>query len=82
MIRLPVPSNAELAAEIRAVREQATARVTEVDLLVAAMRDHIRDLQNERDYLRVELANAQEAVRLANASWMQRGVKGNRQSPR
>ncbi len=78
MIRLPVPSNAELAAEIRAVREQATARVTEVDLLVAAMRDHIRDLQDERDYLRAELAKAREAVRLANASWMQRGVKGNR----
>ncbi len=78
MIRLPAPSNADLAAEIRLVREQAAARVTEVDLLVAALRDHISDLQAERDFLRAELARAHEAVRIANASWMQRGVKGNR----
>lgn len=78
MIRLPAPSNADLAAEIRLVREQAAARVTEVDLLVAALRDHITDLQNERDFLRAELAKAHESVRIANASWMQRGVKGNR----
>ena len=78
MIRLPAPSTADLAAEIRLVREQAAARVTEVDLLVAALRDHISDLQHERDYLRAELARAHEAVRIANASWMQRGVKGNR----
>lgn len=78
MIRLPTPSNADLAAEIRLVREQAAARVTEVDLLVAALRDHISDLRAERDFLRAELARAQEAVRIANASWMQRGVKSNR----
>ncbi len=78
MIRLPAPSNAELAAEIRLVREQAAARVTEVDLLVAALRDHIADLQAERDLLRAELARAHEAVRIANASWMQRGQKANR----
>lgn len=78
MIRLPAPSNADLAAEIRLVREQAAARVTEVDLLVAALRDHIADLQAERDFLRAELGRAHEAVRIANASWMQRGVKGNR----
>jgi len=78
VIRLPAPSNAELAAEIRLVREQAATRVTEVDLLVAALRDHIRDLQSERDYLRAELAKANEARALANASWLQRGQKGNR----
>lgn len=78
MIRLPAPSNADLAAEIRLVREQAAARVTEVDLLVAALRDHITDLQAERDFLRAELARAHEAVRIANASWMQRGQKANR----
>lgn len=78
MIRFPAPSTADLAAEIRLVREQAAARVTEVDLLVAALRDHISDLQNERDHLRAELAKAHEAVRIANASWMQRGAKGNR----
>lgn len=78
MIRFPAPSNADLAAEIRLVREQAAARVTEVDLLVAALREHITDLQAERDFLRDELARAHEAVRIANASWMQRGVKGNR----
>jgi len=80
VIRLPAPSNAELAAEIRFVREQAVARVTEVDLLVAALRDHIADLQAERDFLRLELARAHEAVRIANASWMQRGAKANRRT--
>ena len=78
MIRLPVASNADLAAEIRELREKAVSRVTEVDLLVAALRDHIKDLQAERDFLRAELARAHEAVRVANASWMQRGQKGNR----
>lgn len=78
MIRLPAPSNADLATEIRELREKAVSRVTEVDLLVAALRDHIKDLQDERDFLRAELARAHEAVRIANASWMQRGQKGNR----
>ena len=78
MIRLPVPSTAALAEEIRQVRELAESRVSEVDLLVAALRDHIRDLQDERDHLRTELARAHEAVRIANASWMQRGLRANR----
>lgn len=78
MIRLPAPSPEALAAEIRLVREQALTRVTEVDLLVVALRDHIKDLQDERDFLRAELARAHDAVRIANASWMQRGQKSNR----
>ncbi len=78
MITLPARSNANFATEIRLVREQAISRVTEVDLLVAALRDHIKDLQTERDFLRSELARAHDAVALANASWMQRGQKSNR----
>jgi hypothetical protein len=78
VIRLPVPSRAQLAAEIREVREQAVTRVSEVDLLVAALRDHITDLQAERDWLRAELARANEARELAGATWLHRGQKANR----
>lgn len=69
----------DFAAEIRLVREQAVARVTEVDLLVAALRDHIKDLQQERDWLRAELAKANEARALSGATWLHRGQKANRE---
>ena len=77
MITLPARSG-DISTEIRLVREQAVARVSEVDLLVVALRDHIRDLQNERDFLRAELARAHEARALSGAVWLQRGQKGNR----
>jgi hypothetical protein len=79
VITLPARSG-DIAAEIRLVREQAVARVSEVDLLVAALRDHIRDLQAERDWLRAELARSNEARALSGAVWLHRGQKGNRDS--
>ena len=78
MITHPARVHGEIATEIRLVREHAIARVSEVDLLVAALRDHIKDLQAERDWLRAELAKANEARALAGAMWLHRGQKNNR----
>ena len=78
MITLPERARGDLAADIRLVRERAVARVTEVDLLVAALRDHIKDLQAERDWLRAELARSNDARALAGATWLHRGQKSNR----
>jgi hypothetical protein len=78
VITAPARPSDSIAAEIRLVREQAISRVSEVDLLVAAMRDHIRDLQAERDWLRAELARSNEARALMGASWLHRGQKSNR----
>lgn len=74
----PAPPHArsEAATEIRRLRSEARARVSEVDLLVAALQDHIRDLQAERDWLRAELARLRSAQELAGAGWLQRGFKG------
>lgn len=77
----PLPSAGEreaLALEVRRLREEARSRTLEVDLLVAALKDHIRDLQQERDHLRAELTRASEAGRLASADWLHRGLKGAR----
>lgn len=78
MINVPSRERGEIATEIRLVRERAVARVTEMDLLVAALRDHIKDLREERDWLRAELAQANEVRSLSNASWLHRGQKSNR----
>ena len=78
MIALPARVHGDIATETRLVRERAVARVSEVDLLVAALRDHIKDLQAERDWLRAELAKANDARALAGATWMHRGQKHNR----
>ena len=78
MIIAPARPRDAIAAEIRLVREQAVSRVSEVDLLVAAMRDHIKDLQAERDWLRAELAHSNEARALMGATWLHRGQKANR----
>ncbi|MGE5596616.1 MAG: hypothetical protein ACM3S1_11355 [Hyphomicrobiales bacterium] len=69
----------DLAAELRELRERAQARYSEADLLVAALRDHIRDLQIERDRLLAELARLRDEARRANATWLWRGSKQNRQ---
>lgn len=72
----------ELAEETAELRRLAEARYTEVDLLVAALREHIRDLRAERDRLLGELARAREeharlaeAARLSSATWLIRGSK-------
>ncbi|MGB4863882.1 MAG: hypothetical protein WBO97_15620, partial [Tepidiformaceae bacterium] len=75
VIASPARVHGEIATEIRLVRERAVARVTEMDLLVAALRDHIKDLQDERDWLRAEVARTNHARDLASATWLHRGQK-------
>lgn len=65
----------DLAGEARRLREDAQRRYGEVDLLVAALRDHVRDLQVERDCLRAELERARTHARLSTSDWMWRGMK-------
>jgi len=77
VISVPARDRGEIATEIRLVREQAVARVSEMDLLVAALRDHVRDLQAERDYLRTQLAHA-NARTIVDAMQLLRGQKANR----
>jgi hypothetical protein len=76
-----VPSRtgpSDLRADIEAVRSEAIARVTEMDLLVAALRDHIRDLQTERDTLLAELARLRQQRLLESAHWLPRGLRPQR----
>jgi hypothetical protein len=78
MSRAILPAPADLSAELDAVRREAVARVTEMDLLVAALRDHIRDLQRERDALRAELARIRRQRLLEAAGWLPRGLRPQR----
>ena len=75
----PVPLDhralTDLASDARRLREEAQRRYGEVDLLVAALRDHVRDLQIERDRLRGELDHAANRAHLSAAEWMWRGMK-------
>ena len=68
----------DLAGEARRLREDAQDRYGEVDLLVAALRDHVRDLQVERDRLRAELESVKGQAQLESATWMWRGMKPGR----
>jgi hypothetical protein len=63
------------ALEVRRLRGEAQSRYTEVDLLVAALREHVRDLRAERDALRAQLVRAAEERRLESSSWLWRGMK-------
>lgn len=74
----PPSRRRDVAAEVRLVREEAVQRYGETDLLVAALRDHIRDLQSERDRLRAELDSMRQASSLASADWFWRGTRGPR----
>ena len=67
-----------LAVEARMLRDEARARVGEVDLLVAALRDHINDLRIERDRLLTEVAHLRDDARRTSAAWLSRGTKPNR----
>lgn len=71
----PARGCTDLATDARRLREDAQARYGEVDLLVAALRDHVRDLQLERDRLRAELDELRSASNLSAASWLWRGMK-------
>ncbi|GAB4329509.1 MAG: hypothetical protein Kow0010_13860 [Dehalococcoidia bacterium] len=82
IVALPPDVRERLAREVHELRAGAVARYTEVDLLVAALREHIEDLRAERDHLRAELAylqrrlvTAEEAARIANTTWLVRGIK-------
>ncbi|MCA9829015.1 MAG: hypothetical protein R3B97_06795 [Dehalococcoidia bacterium] len=66
------------AAEAESLRAAALARVTEVDLLVAALQDHVRDLQVERDRLLSQVSQLRDEARRERSGWLQRGMKGNR----
>lgn len=71
------PGCGDVGTEIRRLRAEAQARVGEVDLLVAALQDHIKDLQAERDWLRAELARTRSAQEVAAAGWLHRGLKAS-----
>jgi hypothetical protein len=71
----PARGCGDLAGEARLLREEAQSRYSEVDLLVAAMRDHIRDLQAERDRLLAELDAIRARTALEATPWLWRGMK-------
>jgi hypothetical protein len=68
----------ELAGEIGRLRRDASARYSELDLLVAAMREHIEDLRRERDRLLARLDGIEDQLRRKDARWLERGQKGPR----
>ncbi len=65
----------DLVLEVGRLRREATERYTEVDLLVAAMREHIADLRAERDRLAAALEHARDALRRHDSPWLARGQK-------
>jgi len=82
---LPATTRENLQLEVEDLRTTARARVSEVDLLVAALRDNLRDLRIERDRLSLELERAHRHINalherqdLAEASWLWRGMKSSR----
>lgn len=77
---LMVATRGELAEELARLRREAAARYTEVDLLVAAMREHIADLRAERDRLLAEVALMREELRRRDTPWLERGLKGARRA--
>jgi septation ring formation regulator EzrA len=85
-VRRPLPvrrsTHDELLREAAELREVAQSRYSEVDLLVAALREHIADLRAERDRLVAELERSRETEnnlrdehRRLSSDWMWRGVK-------
>ncbi len=76
------PERTDLLHEVAELRDRARAGVTEVDLLIAALRDNLEDLRREREQLLQALGRARahiEAVederRREGASWLWRGMK-------
>ena len=74
------PTRAVIALEAASLRAEAELRYGEVDLLVAALRDHIQDLRHERDVLLSEVARLRDDVRRTRSPWLERGMKGNRET--
>jgi cell division protein FtsB len=82
VVALPAEVREQLARELREVRSKAVAGYTEVDLLIAAMKEHIADLRSERDTLRRQVSQLQDSLaavseerRRVTAQWMWRGTK-------
>jgi hypothetical protein len=71
-----------LSAEARLLRRETEVRYTEVDLLVVTLRDHIRDLQAERDRLLTDVARLRDEIRRDGATWMRRGQRPQRAASR
>jgi chromosome segregation ATPase len=90
--RQPIPFGREpgdLHDEVARLRSAAERRYTEMDLLVAALNDHITDLRAERDRLladlsrtRTELDQLRDEASLLRTAWFLRGHKGPRDSGR
>lgn len=78
LVTLSAARREEFAREAALIRREAAARVTEMDLLVAALRDHIRDLRAERDRLLAEVQEMREQARLLTSPWFARGAKGQK----
>ena len=85
-MRKPLPirrtTHDDLLREAAELREVAQSRYSEVDLLVAALREHIADLRAKRDRLVSELERSRETEtdlreeqRRLTSDWMWRGVK-------
>lgn len=72
------PWDEGLVADVQQLRRDAEARHTEVDLLVATLRDHVRDLRIERERLRAEIARLRDDARRESSHWLWRGAKPNR----
>ena len=72
---LTSPGRSGLSSEIGRLRREAAERYTEVDLLVAAMREHIEDLRRERDRLIAELERTRDDLRRRESPWLVRGQK-------
>ena len=71
----PSVAPAEAAIEAARIRAEAELRYGEVALLVAALRDHIRDLRQERDQLLGDVARMRDDLRRERATWLTRGMK-------
>jgi hypothetical protein len=69
------PRRGDISQEIGRLRREAAERYTEVDLLVAAMREHIEDLRRERDRLIAELERTRDDLRRRESPWLERGQK-------
>jgi hypothetical protein len=70
-----VPPRPDLSQELGRLRQEAAERYTEVDLLVAAMREHIEDLRRERDALLAQLDRTRDELRRRESPWLARGQK-------
>ena len=69
---------ADAVIEAARLRADAETRYGEVDLLVAALREHIDDLRLERDRLLRDVARMRDDLRRERATWLDRGMKPSR----